>query len=61
MPEENRTYGFSKERLELAPTPANIAYAQRLRNETLGKIERATFALAEYFPSSPRRTQPHGG
>lgn len=52
-----RTYGFGKERLELAPTPANIAYAQRLRNEILGKIERGTFALAEYFPNSPRASK----
>lgn len=52
-----RTYGFGKERLDLAPTPANIAYAQRLRNEILGKIERGTFALAEYFPSSPRKSK----
>lgn len=49
-----RAQGFGRERLELAPTPANIAYATRLRQEILGKIERGTFSLAEYFPSSPR-------
>ncbi|MGO4608385.1 DUF3596 domain-containing protein [Variovorax sp. 2RAF20] len=49
-----RSYGYGRERLELAPTPANIRYAEKLRNEILGKIERGTFALSEYFPSSPR-------
>jgi integrase len=49
-----RKYGFGKERLDLVPTPTNIRYAERLRNEILGKIERGTFALAEYFPNSPR-------
>lgn len=49
-----RRHGYGKERLELAPTPSNIRYAERLRNEILGKIERGTFALADYFPDSPR-------
>jgi integrase len=49
-----RAQGFGRERLELAPTPANLAYAARLRQEILGKIERGTFVLAEYFPDSPR-------
>ncbi len=49
-----RAQGFGRERLDLAPTPANINYAQRLRAEILGKIERGTFALADYFPQSPR-------
>jgi integrase len=49
-----RAQGFGRERLELAPTPANINHAARLRNDILGKIERGTFALAEYFPDSPR-------
>jgi integrase len=49
-----RAQGFGRERLDLAPTPANINYAQRLRTEILGKIERGTFALADYFPDSPR-------
>lgn len=49
-----RAQGFGRERLELAPTPANLAYATRLRSEILGKIERGTFVLAEYFPDSPR-------
>ncbi|RKJ96664.1 tyrosine-type recombinase/integrase [Alicycliphilus denitrificans] len=49
-----RGYGYGKEPLPLSPTPANIRYAQRLRLEILGKIERGTFVLAEYFPDSPR-------
>jgi integrase len=49
-----RAQGYGRERLELAPTPANINYATRLRLEILGKIERGTFSLADYFPDSPR-------
>ncbi|WP_445287661.1 Arm DNA-binding domain-containing protein [Variovorax atrisoli] len=49
-----RAYGYGRERLDLAPTPANIRYAEKLRAEILGKIERGTFSLAEYFPQSPR-------
>lgn len=49
-----RAYGYGRERLELAPTPANIRYAERVRLEILGKIERGTFALEQYFPNSPR-------
>lgn len=49
-----RTVGYGRERLELQPTPANIAYAARMRQEILGKIERGTFSLADYFPDSPR-------
>ncbi|WP_279212664.1 site-specific integrase [Delftia acidovorans] len=49
-----RAHGFGRERLELQPTPANIRYAERMRAEILGKIERGTFALSEYFPDSPR-------
>lgn len=49
-----RRHGYGRERLDLAPTPTNIRYAERLRNEILGKIERGTFALADYFPDSPR-------
>lgn len=49
-----RAYGYGRERLDLAPTPANIQYAARLRLEILAKIERGTFALADYFPESPR-------
>lgn len=49
-----RAHGFGRERLELQPTPANIRHAERMRAEILGKIERGTFVLAEYFPDSPR-------
>ncbi|MBB3642572.1 site-specific integrase [Variovorax atrisoli] len=49
-----RVYGYGRERLDLAPTPSNIRYAEKLRAEILGKIERGTFSLAEYFPDSPR-------
>ena len=49
-----RAQGYGKESLPLSPTPANIRYAERLRQEILGKIERGTFVLAEYFPDSPR-------
>lgn len=49
-----RTQGYGKEPLSLSPTPVNIRYAERLRTEILGKIERGTFVLAEYFPGSPR-------
>lgn len=49
-----RAHGFGRERLELQPTPANVRHAERMRAEILGKIERGTFVLAEYFPDSPR-------
>lgn len=49
-----RAQGYGKEPLPLSPTPANVRYAERLRQEILGKIERGTFVLAEYFPDSPR-------
>lgn len=49
-----RAHGFGRERLELQPTPANIRHAERMRAEILGKIERGTFVLGEYFPDSPR-------
>lgn len=52
-----RPYGFGRERLDLLPTPANLRYAENLRKEILGKIERGTFALADYFPDSPRVQQ----
>lgn len=49
-----RAQGYGRERLNLQPTPANINLAARMRQEILGKIERGTFVLAEYFPDSPR-------
>ena len=53
-----RAQGYGKEPLPLSPTPANIKYAERLRLEILGKIERGTFVLAEYIPESPRVPKP---
>lgn len=49
-----RAQGFGRERLEIPPTGPNLALAARMRQEILGKIERGTFVLAEYFPDSPR-------
>lgn len=46
-----------RERLTLAPTPANIRYAERLRGEILNAIERGTFNYADHFPDSPRARQ----
>jgi integrase len=37
-----------------SPRRRTSTYAARLRIEILGKIERGTFSLAEYFPDSPR-------
>lgn len=53
-----RAQGFGKEPLALSPTPGNLRYAEKLRLEILGKIERGTFDLAEYFPTSPRAVKP---
>ena len=53
-----RRHGYGKEPLALAPTPVNIRYAEKLRVEILGKIERGTFVLAQYFPESPRARKP---
>lgn len=55
-----RAHGFGRERLQLEPTPSNIKYAERLRAEILGKIERGNFALADYFPDSPRAKKDPG-
>lgn len=41
----------------LPPTPANVAYAARMRQEILGKIERGNFILAEYLPDGLRVKQ----
>jgi len=37
----------------LPVTPVNIKYADRLKSEIQGKIERNTFLYADYFPTSP--------
>lgn len=38
----------------LPVTPANIRYAERLRAEIQGKIERGTFNYADHFPHSSK-------
>ena len=43
-----RGHGYGRERLDLEPTPGNIKYAERLRTEILGKIERG-----EHVPTLP--------
>lgn len=42
-----------RELLDLPATKANLLYAERLRAEILGKIERGTFRYDEHFPDSP--------
>lgn len=42
-----------------APTAANVKYAHRVAAEIRDKIRLGTFALAEYFPESPRAAS-HG-
>jgi integrase len=50
-----------RETLDLPGTKANLQYAERLRSEILGKIERETFRYSDYFPMSPRcRVFGHG-
>lgn len=36
----------------MAPTPANVKYANRLSEEIRDKIRHGTFSMAEYFPAS---------
>jgi integrase len=43
-----------RETLKLEPTPKNLKYAERLREEILRKIEIGTFDYAEYFPRSSK-------
>lgn len=43
-----------REVLPLAPTPANLRHAERLRREIVDKIRLGSFRYAEYFPDSPR-------
>ena len=44
-----------RERLKLAPTPANLKRAELHRAAILDAIERGTFDYATTFPDSPRR------
>lgn len=43
-----------RERLKLAPTAANLAYAERLRGTVLNAIALGTFDYAKQFPDSKR-------
>ncbi|WP_163832221.1 site-specific integrase [Spartinivicinus ruber] len=43
-----------RETLKLKPTRANLRYAEALRAEIIGKIERHIFKYSDYFPESPR-------
>lgn len=36
----------------MAPTPANVRYAERLAAEIRERIRLGTFSMAEYFPAS---------
>ncbi len=42
------------ERLDLPPTPKNLAYAADQRREILRRIELGTFRFEDFFPNSPR-------
>jgi integrase len=43
---------WRRETLKLPPTPANLKYAAKLREEILWKIQLGQFSYAEYFPDS---------
>lgn len=43
-----------RERISLAPTPANLKYAQRLKATIEHEIATNTFDYARHFPESPR-------
>ena len=43
-----------RESINLAPTSANIRYAERLRSEIINAIERGVFRYTDYFPDSKR-------
>lgn len=49
-----RKHEYGQERLELAPTPNNIKYAERLREQILREIHGGSFVLKAHFPNSPR-------
>jgi integrase len=46
-----------RERLRLAPTPANLKYAERLKAEVESQIARGTFDYAATFPESRHALQ----
>jgi hypothetical protein len=43
-----------RETLKIPPTPANIKYAERLRQTILHEIEVGRFDYTKHFPNSPR-------
>lgn len=43
-----------EERIKLAPTPRNLAYARNLRGSIMRDIDRGTFDYHVYFPNSKR-------
>lgn len=45
--------------LDLAPTPANLRYAERVRAEIVERIRHGTFRFADYFPDA-RCAPPEG-
>jgi integrase len=49
-----------RERIRLAPTPANLKYAARLKATIEHEIATNTFDYAKHFPDSPR-AQKHSG
>jgi integrase len=45
----------------IKPTPANLKYAARVAAEIREKIRYDAFAIADYFPDSPRAGKPSAG
>lgn len=41
-----------RQQLDLAPTPANLRYAERVRAEIVEKIRHGTFRFEDYFPKA---------
>lgn len=46
--------GYVREKLEIAPTPANVKRAELLAKNIRGAISDGTFRMVDYFPDSPR-------
>lgn len=47
---------WRRETLKIPPTPANMRYASKIREEILWKIQLGQFDYAEYFPDSKHAT-----
>jgi len=47
-----RNIGYGRLTLQIKPTPANLRYAERMKEEILRKHEHGVLNLAEYFPDS---------